>query len=217
MLAELADGTNGTFFHNSNDLNEGFKRVAARPEYSYLLGFSPQNLKLDGSFHKLKVTLKDSKLALQARRGYYAPKHLENPAEEAKREIEEALFSRDVLHDIPVELHTQFFKSGAFDAKLSVLARVDVKHLRFRKENGRNRDDLTIVSALFDRNGNFLQAITKTLEMRLKDTTLENRLDSGITIKTSFDVKTGPYVVRLVVRDAEGQLMAAQNGAIEIP
>jgi hypothetical protein len=56
----------------------------------------------------------------------------------------------------------------------------------------------------------------KTLEMHLKDDTLENKLSSGITIKSSFDVKPGSYLVRLVVRDAEGQLSAA-NGAIEIP
>jgi hypothetical protein len=58
--------------------------------------------------------------------------------------------------------------------------------------------------------------MTKTVAMKLRDETLA-RLTSGITVKTSFDVKSGAYVVRLVVRDAEGQAMAAQNGAVEIP
>lgn len=57
VLADLADATGGFFFHNNNDLDEGFRRLAGRPEFSYLLGFSPQNLKLDGKYHKLKVTL----------------------------------------------------------------------------------------------------------------------------------------------------------------
>ena len=44
------------------------------------------------------------------------------------------------------------------------------------------------------------------------------RLDrSGITVKSSFDVKPGSYLVRLVVRDKEGELMAARNGAVVIP
>jgi hypothetical protein len=30
-------------------------------------------------------------------------------------------------------------------------------------------------------------------------------------------VKPGSYMIRLVVRDDEGQLMAAENGAVEIP
>jgi VWFA-related protein len=217
VLAQLSNGTGGTYYHNSNDLDAGLKRIATAPEYFYVLGFSPQNLKLDGRFHNLKVSLKDSpKLTIQARKGYYAPSHAENPAEQAKREIEEALFSQEELHDLPVALHTQFFKSSDLDAKLAVLVYVDVKQMHFRKEEGRNRNDLTIVSGLFDRNGRFITGSEKILEMRLKDDTLANRLGSGITIKSSFDVKPGSYLVRLVVRDTEGQL-AATNGAVEIP
>src|ERR1700721_2642528 len=96
LLAEVAAGTGGAFFHNNNDLGEGFKRLGSAPEYVYLLGFSPQNLKLDGSFHALKVSMKNAgPLTLDARKGYYAPKHLEDAAETARREIEEALFSRE--------------------------------------------------------------------------------------------------------------------------
>jgi VWFA-related protein len=218
VMAVLADGTGGTFFQNNNDLDEGLRRVSTAPEYYYVLGFSPQNLKLDGSFHGLKVTVKSpEKLTLQARRGYYAPKHVADAVEEAKQEIQDAVFSQEELHDLPIGLHTQFFKSGEADAKLTVLAHVDVKNLHFRKAEGRNRNDLTVVSAVFDRNGNFLQGSEKTLEMRLKDETLQARLGAGITLKTSFDVKPGSYLVRLVVRDAEGRLMSAENGAVEIP
>ncbi len=217
VLAELADGTGGTFFQNSNDLNAGFKRIAAAPEYVYMLGFSPQNLKLDGSFHRLKITVQDAKgLAVQARHGYYAPKHLTSEEDNAKAEIQDAIFSREEMHDLPVDLHTQFFKSDPADAKLTVLARVDLKHLRFKKLDGRNRNDLTVVTALFDSNGNYVKANKEVLEMRLRDETLQ-RLSSGITVRTSFDVKPGTYLVRLVVRDAEGQMMSAQNGAVDIP
>ncbi len=218
VLAELADGTGGTLFHNRNDLDEGFRRAAARPEYMYVLGFSPQNLKLDGRFHDLKVTVREPKgLGIQARRGYFAPTRLEDAAEQAKEEIREAIFSREEIRDLPVELHTQFFKPSDDRAKLAVLVRVDVKQLQFLKADGRNKNDLTIVSALFDRNGNYVTGVNKVLLMRLKDETLQARLKSGITVKNSFEVKPGSYVIRLVVRDSEGQLMVAQNGAVEIP
>ena len=121
------------------------------------------------------------------------------------------------MHDIPIELHTQFFKSSSDNAKLTVVAHVDVKGLHFRKADGRNRDDLTVVSALFNRNGDYIQGSKKVLEMRLKDETLEHKLGSGITMRTSFDVKPGGYLVRLVVRDAEDRQMSAQSGAVEIP
>ena len=218
VLAEMASGTGGVFFENSNDLDEGFRRVAVAPEYYYVLGFSPQNLKLDGSFHALKVALKPpGDLSLSARRGYYAPKHLSDKVETARREIEEALFSREEMHDIPVDLHTQFFKSTEQAARIALLVHMDVRHLRFRKDEGRNWDNITVVSGLFDRNGNYVIGIQKRIEMRLLDETLENRLGSGLTVRTSFDVKPGSYMIRVVVRDDEGQLMAAENGAVEIP
>jgi len=219
VLGEFADGTGGTWVHNSNDLAGGFKRVAVLPESYYVLGFSPDNLKFDGSYHKLKVNLDKhlSGFTLLARRGYYAPRHEVDAAQEAKREIEETLFSRDEWHDIPVDLHTQFFKSSDVNAKLSVVARIDVRQLHFRKADGRNLDTLTVVSGVFDRNGNYISAVEKTVDMHLKDETLAGKLSSGITVRSGFDVTPGSYFVRIVVRDAEGQKMAALNGAVEIP
>jgi VWFA-related protein len=217
LLAVLAGGTGGVFFHNNNDLDEGFRSVADTPEYSYVLAFVPQNLKLDGSFHALKVTLKNpQKVTLQARRGYYAPKNFTSPDEQAKQEIVDAMYSQEELHNLPVNLHTQFFKASDQDAKLVVLAHVDVKRLHFRKLEGRNNNVLTCVSAVFNRNGNFIEGMEKTVTMNWKDETLQHKLNSGITLKSSFDVKPGSYLVRLVVRDAEGQLMSAENGTVEI-
>ena len=217
ILEELADATGGRYFHNNNDLKAGFAQIAAAPEFVYVLGFSPQNLKLDGAYHALKVKLTNLRgLDLQARRGYYAPKHLPDPEEDAKREIQEALFSRDELQDIPLELHLQFFKSSDVAAKIAVLARLSVKNLRFRKADGRNNDNLTVLSGVFDRNGNYITGVRKVVELRLHDATLEKLLDSGITVRSNFDVAPGSYVIRLVVRDSEGQTMAARNGVVEI-
>jgi VWFA-related protein len=218
ILATLAYSTGGSFFHNNNDMDEGFRRVADVPDSWYVLGFTPQNLKMDGRFHTLKVKLKlKEKLDLQARRGYYAPKHAPDAAEEAKREIDDEVLSVEELHDLPVALHTQFFKATDDTARLTVLARVDVKHLHYKQAEGRNQNDLTVVTAVFDRNGNFLQSNQKVVQMRWKSETLQSKLASGITLRTSFDVKPGRYMVRVVARDTEQQLMSAENGAVEIP
>jgi VWFA-related protein len=218
VLAEMADGTGGTFIHNNNDLVGGLQRVAAAPEFTYILGFSPQNLKLDGKYHALKVRLKEApKLTLTARRGYFAPRHLEDSAEQAKREIEEALFSREELRELPIELHTQFFKSGENSARLTVIARVDLRELKYRKADGRNRNEVTLVAGLFDSNSIFISGIQKDLELRLRDETLNSRLRGPVTVRTSFDVKPGTYLIRLVARDAEGQQISSENGAVEIP
>ncbi len=216
-LSEFAKATGGAFFKNNNDLDAGLRQIATAPTYWYVLGFSPQNLKLDGRFHDLGVKVRDPrKLTILARKGYYAPKHLPDANEQARQEIEDALFSQEVVHDLPVEAQTQFFKTSAENAKLTVLVHIDAKRLHFSKSEGRNLGKLTIVSGLFDRNGSFISANEKVLDMHLKDDTLANRLGSGITLRSSFDVKPGGYLVRLVVRDVEGQI-SATNEAIEIP
>jgi VWFA-related protein len=218
VLWEYADGTGGTFFHNRNDIDEGLRQAGAAPSLSYLLAFSPQSLKNDGSFHTLRVTLTHkANYKLQARHGYFAPRHITDPVESAKQEIEEALFSQDEIRDLPVELQTQFFKTDVTQAKLAVLTRVDIKNVHFRKADGRNRDDLTVATAIFDENGNYVTGGEKIVEMKLFDHTYERLSKSGLMLKSSFDVKPGTYLVRQVVRDAEGAQLAAHNGAVVIP
>ena len=218
VLAQFADGTGGTFFHNRNDVDEGLREAGAAPAISYLLGFSPQNLKLDGSLHTLKVSFaRKNNYKIQARHGYFAPRHKVDPAEEAKQEIQEALFSQDEIRDLPVDLHTQFFKTDNFQARLAVLTHVDIKGVHFRKADGRTRDDLTVATAIFDENGNYVTGGEKIVQMKLLDPTYDRLLRSGLNLKTSFDVKPGSYLVRQVVRDSEGSQLAARNGAVVIP
>jgi VWFA-related protein len=218
VLAELADGTGGTFFHNRNDVDEGLREAGAAPAMTYLLGFSPQNMKLDGSLHTLKVSfVHKTNYKIQARHGYFAPRHVVDPAEAAKQEIQEALFSQDEIRDLPVDLHTQFFKTDNYQAKLAVLTHVDIKGVHFRKAEGRNRDDLTVATAIFDENGNYVTGGEKIVQMKLLDLTYYRLSLSGLNLKTSFDVKPGTYLVRQVVRDSEGSQLAARNGAVVIP
>ena len=218
VLSDLAYSTGGFYFRNNNDLDAGFRTTAAEPEVSYLLAIVPDNLKNDGKFHTLSVkVLTKDKYTVQARRGFFAPKRGQTPEEVAKQDIEDALFSQEEEEGLPIQLHLQYYKVDEMNAKLSVLAHVDLTKVHFEKSEGRNWDDLTIVAGLFDRNGNFISGEQKTLEMRLKDTTLEKLDQTGVTLKTNFDVKPGGYMVRLVVRDSKAAQLSARNGVVEIP
>jgi VWFA-related protein len=217
ILRNLAYDTGGTYAAQ-NDLQAEFDRLASPPEYVYYLGFYPKELKPDGRFHEIKVTLPNGKgLTVTARKGYWAPSHGEDAAATATREITEAVFSRDEMRDLALELHTQFYKTSPEDAKATIASHLDFGLLPLRKQDGRSRDDVTVVCALFDRNGNFLQGRQTVVEIRLKDENLESRRAGGVTVNQEFDVKSGGYLVRVVARDAEGRQMAAVNGVVEIP
>jgi VWFA-related protein len=78
VMSELADGTGGIFFHNSNDLGAGFKSLTDAPEVVYVLELSLDGVKQDGSYHRLKVKVDREGMQLQARQGYSAPKQEKN-------------------------------------------------------------------------------------------------------------------------------------------
>ena len=130
------------------------KQALAVPEVSYVLAFSPQNLKVDGKFHKLKVVVaKPEKYQIQARNGYYAPKVVADPQEMAKQEVRQALFSQDEILDVPLDLKTQFFKTDAASVQFTVFTHLDIKGIHFRRADGHSFNDLVLATAVFDDNG----------------------------------------------------------------
>jgi VWFA-related protein len=218
ILAEMADGTGGTFFHHDNDLTKGLKLLATRPEYVYVLGFSPEGLKFDGTYHALKVTLKNSaNLTLKARRGYWVPRYAVDAAQAARQELQDTFFSQEEIPGIPLDLQTSFFKSGDEMFQLSVTARLGLTGLRFRKADDRNDDTLIIVAGLFDPTGKNVAATRKVMDLRLRNQSLAALQNSGIRLKESFSVAPGRYLVRVVVTDSEGQTITARNGSVQIP
>ena len=73
-MAELANGTGGSFFHNSNDLLAGFRGLTETPTCVYLLELPLDGVKADGSYHRLKVKLDRRDVDVRARSGYFVPK-----------------------------------------------------------------------------------------------------------------------------------------------
>ncbi|MGA2040040.1 MAG: VWA domain-containing protein [Bryobacteraceae bacterium] len=217
ILHDLADATGGTALAQNDFLAE-FNRLANPPEYVYYLGFYPKDLKTDGRFHDIKVTLANGKgLSVQARKGYWASDHVEDAATASTREIGEAVFSHDELRDLPLDIDTQFYKTTTAEARLKVIAHLDIRQLHLRKQDDRNRNDVTLVCALFDGNGNYVKGTQKVVEIRLTDQDVEHRRSLGVTVNNDFDVKSGSYMIRVVARDAESQQMASANDTVEIP
>jgi len=73
-MAQLAEGTGGSFVRGANDLEQQFRRAAVAPDATYLLEISLNSIKPNGSYHALRVKVKRDGVKIQARRGYFAPK-----------------------------------------------------------------------------------------------------------------------------------------------
>jgi VWFA-related protein len=74
-LFAMAHDTGGELYRNFNDLGAAMAQVLRNTSITYVLTFQPDDIKLDGSYHKLRVTLKNGRGAqLFFRAGYYAPR-----------------------------------------------------------------------------------------------------------------------------------------------
>jgi VWFA-related protein len=74
-LFAMAHDTGGELYRNFNDLGTAMGQVLKNTSITYVLTFQPDEIKLDGSYHKLRVTLKNARGAqLFFRSGYYAPR-----------------------------------------------------------------------------------------------------------------------------------------------
>ena len=192
VLEEIADvlALAWTFFHNDNGfMKEGLDPDrGAGPNMSTCWDILPQNLKFDGNYHNLKVTVKNAAgMSIQARRGYWAPNHGVSAAEQSKEEIQDAVFSRDEIQDIPVALQTEFFKSSESAAELdmeserpsgsegSAISKSRGPEQRYVDRGGR-RVRLQWELPAF-------RAFQRVMEMHLRDQTLATLQNSGMVVK----------------------------------
>jgi VWFA-related protein len=230
VLAEVAQDTGGTFFHNNNDLKAGFGALAA-PAVDYVLAFAPTDVKPDGKFHSLKVKLaeKHTNFSVQSRRGYFAPKNGAAAAAEAKRQaafdaearseeqIREAMFAKTVSQQLPVGLGGKLSDMQAGARELSLVSHLDAKPLHFQKEAEHNLNTLTFVFAIFDEKDNLVMARQRRASLSVSDAQLQNLFKDGVTIGMTFELKPGVYRIREVVTDSEEHRLTAASTTLKVP
>jgi VWFA-related protein len=219
VLAQVAEDTGGEFFHNDNDMNVGMRRATTLSEIYYILAFAPKNLKLDGHFHTLKVTLREklSGVTLQARRGYFAPKKASSREDEVQEEIRGAVLSRVEMQQLPLDISTELSKAAG-KTEFSVMAHVDARPVHFQKVGDHNVNTLTFISTIFDRDGKWVTGQQQQVHLNLPDGALQELVaSSGIVVRTTFHLAPGTYTVREVVMDSEDHHLGAASSRAEIP
>jgi VWFA-related protein len=75
VLRKLSEETGGRVIqaNSAKDTSVAFQQIARELRTQYLLGYTPTNTKLDGTFRKIQVKVRSGDAKVNARRGYYAP------------------------------------------------------------------------------------------------------------------------------------------------
>ena len=230
VLAEVAQGTGGEFFHNNNDLKAGFGALSGSPVY-YLLAFAPSATKPDGKFHALKVDLteKHKGFSVQARHGYFASRNEAEVEAEAKQlaasdseaqtreQIREALLSKTDSRQLPVELGGKLSEGQGGARELALVTHLDAKPLHFQKDGEHNLNTVTFVFAVFDQKEKMIMTQERFAHVSVLDTQIPELFKAGVDMSVNFQLKPGVYRIREVVTDSEEHHLTALSTTISVP
>jgi hypothetical protein len=145
---------------------------------------------------------------VQARNGYLAPDRKLTEAEQTAREIEDAIFSRDAVREIPIAVRAEpAGKPVTLSAGLSATIHIGLGAIRFEQNDGHSRTSLIATVGLFDANGNYADGKQEKLDLDYAD----GNVPAGIDVRSDFSVPPGAYLVRVVIRDGDGHISSANQ------
>lgn len=107
LMEQEADSTGGHAFFNTNGLAQAAKQITDNDASFYTLTYSPDDVKLDNKWHKVKVEVDGGQYQLSYRRGYYDDgSNLKQPENNQgrKRLVENGETAPD-LHTQPIIFH----------------------------------------------------------------------------------------------------------------
>ncbi|PYQ19471.1 MAG: hypothetical protein DMF79_12520, partial [Acidobacteria bacterium] len=218
----LAGDSGGFTVRNTNDLGSGFKRIADETRVYYLIGYNPTNAARDGTFRKIQVKVKGGKgIQIRARKGYYAPS-----AEQAALStrpgdpvFQHALDSPYEVDDIPLRM-THFLREEASllgRAHVLVAAEVDIRSLAFAEEEGRSMGALQFLMVAANRETGEFFRYDQKVDLKLPPPTKERLAHTWLPIVREFELVTGRYQAKIVVRDKATGRMGTVVHEFEVP
>jgi VWFA-related protein len=215
-LSAMASETGGEVFRNFNDLSQAMDQMLQKTSYTYLLAIQPEKLKLDGSYHRLKVRLKDAPKGaeIQHRPGYYEPVPLKNqsPVERQMRTASRLL--DEAGGGLTTSLLATPFATGEGKAYVPLIIEVDGQNL-VAGTSGKILP-VEIYAYALDAQGGVHDFFTQALPIDLA----QNRAaleHSGLKYYGHLDLGPGDYTVRVLVRNLDTGLSSLGVLPLTVP
>ncbi|MFL6196193.1 MAG: VWA domain-containing protein [Thermoanaerobaculia bacterium] len=217
-LFYFANETGGELYRDANNLREPLERVLERSSVTYLLSFERSDLKLDGAYHRLKVKAKlPAGARMSYRAGYYAPR----PFKELDP-LEKSLLASDGIaaaaprRDISLNVLSAPFRATPSRAYVPVIIEVSGRSLL--EGHAAKKLNVEFYTYVSDFQGQMHDFFTQRVALDVdKAATRQAMLDGGIKYYGHFDLPTGSYRVRVLVRNADTGRTGVETVEVNVP
>jgi VWFA-related protein len=200
-LFQMAKDTGGEMYQNFNDLGTAMEQMLKKTSVTYVLAFQAEGLKMDGTYHRLRVELKNAPRGTRvvSRPGYYAPRPYtaRNPLEKLLDAANQVIGGGD-RGPLAAAVLAAPFNVGGPKAYVPVLIEVDGNGL-LAGSSGKALP-AEIYAYAMDSSGAVHDYFTQTLGLDLAKVEPVLR-QSGLKFFGHLDLPPGDYTVRVLVRN----------------
>ena len=213
--------TGGRVVKGTDELASAMLQTARESRTYYLLGYVSTNPKRDGKFRNIKVSVARPGVDVRARKGYYASRKAEEkkPAADAlDPRVRAGLDSPFDSDRIPIRMASYVLGRGASGKATVVLsADLDLRAVEFDSRGGRQVGVLDTYALVSPLEAGGVQIVEKRLDLSLPPDLHARLLKSGLPILRDFELASGRYQARLLVRDGRGGAMGTVRHTFDVP
>ena len=219
-LGELAQGTGGLIFENTNNLRAGFDRVESDLRNYYLIGYTPTNSTYDGTFRKIEVKVKRPGLTVAARKGYFALRDTGGaPVNTWEAPALAALDRRPVPNAFPYRAGALHFPSKEQPGLVPVVVDLKTAPLSFPTTEDQKgfKSDFAVVVRFVDAQNKVVRKLGQHYEMSAALDTLDLAKNSEVIFYREPELPPGVYTMETIVYDAPTAKASVRYATVEVP
>ncbi|MFN7975616.1 MAG: hypothetical protein U0166_25300, partial [Acidobacteriota bacterium] len=200
--------TGGQALVGSGDLGGQLKKMAYSTSSYYLLSYVPKVARGGAGFRDIKVKVNRDGARALARKGYYGKQQFQDMTRaEKKNQLDGALLSWVDVHDLPVQLRTEFYPASTDRCQVSL--ELGVPRGLLAVDDAGARADVVIFQVRDDGKGShkYEEQVVMSGDSSLKD----------FRYVRSIEMRPGSYWIKAVVRDAVNGTVGTTGAHVTVP
>ena len=216
-LFQMARDTGGELFHNTNDLNDVMSQLAKSTAVTYVLTFQPEGPLAAGSYHAIKVKLKNEARGTRVtyKPGYYAPRPFKQLAAMEKRlATADQMMSTSASGSIQTAVLAAPFRTAAAKAYVPVVIEANGGTM-LAGGDGKTMTAELYVNAV-DARGSVQDSFDQAMKLDVERAGPALR-QGGLKFFGHLELPPGEYSVRVMLRNGDTGAYGKRAVVVTVP
>jgi VWFA-related protein len=211
-MQTLARRTGGFAFYHTSTIDRSIRQTIDDSRVTYKLGFYPDDVNWDGSFHKLHVEVNRPDARVQVREGYFALPEPKVATQTWSEMVSEIATSPVAATGIRIRAQvTPGDEPG--ERKLNLLLSLDTTQFQFEPQNATWNDAVEVAFLQLDDRSRVIEAHPVRLPLAIDSERYELLLKQGMVLSRDVQVLPNSAALQVIVRDnGSGRI-----GSVHIP